>query len=259
MLKFFKPKPDNKANAAAASSSQEKSPSPPTAGNGVVLHSAASSVSRMSRIGDMTPPGIAYDDEFRYRTVSLFLLPFAFADLPPHLRHAQKKNLFSRLTLPTQMINYLYRKAVASGWISPKASSEDQLGVLLRRARGHYVTAPEPVHHDLLGAVIRLNAIVSLTMQPDMLEGILNSLAPGQTELHFKDGSQLQIIDSLSIAHPTSVKKFQYACICRQEKLVLVWQDDLQKIIPQATSIEEKLFSLVRFLLQVLETRASCI
>ncbi|KAH7318590.1 putative glycosyltransferase family 2 protein [Stachybotrys elegans] len=165
----------------------------------------------MSRIGDITPAGITYDDEFRYRT----------------------------------MINYLYRKAVASGWISAKATTEDQLGVLLRRHRGHYVTAPEPVHHDLLGAVIRLNAIVCLTMQPDMLEGILRSLAPGQTELRFKDGSQLQIIDSLSIAHPTSVKKFQYACICRQERLVLVWQDDLQKIIPQASSIEEKLFSLV--------------
>lgn len=115
----------------------------------------------------------------------------------------------------------------------------------MRRSRGHYISAPEPVHHDLLGAVIRLNVIVAFTMQPEILDGIISSLSPGQTELRLKDGSQLQVIDSLAIAHPTSVKKFQYACICRQERLILVWQDDLQKIIPQAISIEEKLLSLV--------------
>ncbi|KEY69751.1 hypothetical protein S7711_03732 [Stachybotrys chartarum IBT 7711] len=157
-------------------------------------------------------PAGAYDDEFRYRT----------------------------------MINYLYRKVVSSGWIPARSPNQDEcLGVLMRRSRGHYISAPEPVHHDLLGAVIRLNVIVAFTMQPEILDGIISSLSSGQTELRLKDGSQLQVIDSLAIAHPTSVKKFQYACICRQERLILVWQDDLQKIIPQALSIEEKLLSLV--------------
>jgi hypothetical protein len=144
------------------------------------------------------------------------------------------------------MINYLHRKVISSGWMPAKTlNSEDRLGVLLRRSRGHYISAPSPIHHDLMGAVIRLNVIVAFTMRPDMLDGIISSLTPGQTELLFKDGSQLQIIDTMTNAHPTLVKKFQYACICRQERLVLVWQDDVQNIIPQAMSIEEKLFSLV--------------
>lgn len=143
------------------------------------------------------------------------------------------------------MNTYLYKRMVASGWIPEKQDPEDCLGVMMRRTRGSYVTTPEQTHHVLLGAVIRLNLLVALTMRPQMLEGIIDSLAPGQTELRFKDGSQLQIIDSLTLAQPSNIKKFQYACVCRQERLVLIWQDDIQNIIPQATRIEERLLSLV--------------
>jgi hypothetical protein len=143
------------------------------------------------------------------------------------------------------MINYLFKRIMASGWIPSERNPDECMGVLLRRTRGNYVTAPETLHHVLLGAVMRLNLAAALTIRPQMLDGILESLSPGQTELRFKDGSQLQIIDSLTLAQPTNVKKFQYACICRQERLVLVWQDDIQNIIPQATRVEERLLSLV--------------
>ncbi|EQL03458.1 hypothetical protein OCS_00843 [Ophiocordyceps sinensis CO18] len=145
------------------------------------------------------------------------------------------------------MVTYLYTRAIASGWIPPESvhNHDDCLGVLLRRSRGNYVTAPCPAHHVLLEAAIRLNLAVAVTLRPQMLDGILASLAPGQTELRLKGGSQIQIIDSLAFAHSSSIKKFQYACVCRQERLVLVWHDDLQNIVPVATQIEEKLLSLV--------------
>ena len=143
------------------------------------------------------------------------------------------------------MNTYLHKRMIASGWIPAENDPEDCLGVLMRRTRGSYVTSPDPAHHVLLGAVMRLNLVVAMTMRPQMLDGILESLAPGQTELRFKDGSQLQILDSLTTAQPSNVKKFQYACVFRQERLVLVWQDDIQNMIPQATRIEEKLLSLI--------------
>lgn len=146
------------------------------------------------------------------------------------------------------MVSYLYSRAIASGWIPPESARnhDDCLGVLLRRSRGHYVTAPSPAHPVLLETVIKLNLAVAVTLRPQMLDGILMSLAPGQAELRFKGGSQIQVIDSLASAHSSSVKKFQYACVCRQERLVLVWHDDLRNIVLVATQMEEKLLSLVR-------------
>lgn len=73
---------------------------------------------------------------------------------------------------------------IASGWISAEQNPEDCPGVLLRRTRGSYVTPPEEAHHVLLGAAIRLNLVIALTMRPQMLEGILKlfvSWADGAT------------------------------------------------------------------------------
>lgn len=147
------------------------------------------------------------------------------------------------------MAVYLYNRIIVNGWISPHAANDPENihGVLVRRNRGEYYTAPNPVHNVLLGAVIRLNLSAAITMRPRLLDGILMILTEGQTQLQLKDGSQIQIIESLSFAHPTTVKKYQYACICRQERLLLVWHDEIQNVLNYAQFLEEKLLALVSY------------
>ncbi|KAK2594926.1 hypothetical protein QQS21_007374 [Conoideocrella luteorostrata] len=196
-------------------------PAPPSH-NGLetTMDQNTSLVSLSAQSNDFPAPGSGfgtpyahYDDEFRFRT----------------------------------MVTYLHNRAVASGWMPLQSMMPptDCSGVLLRQSRGNYITAPNPLNHILLGAVIRLNLNVAITMRPQMLDGILTSLPPGQTELKFKDGSQIQVLDSISFAQPATVKKFQYACVFRQERLILVWHDDLTNIVPQATMIEERLLTFV--------------
>lgn len=149
------------------------------------------------------------------------------------------------MVLLPQMISYLYARIVSNGWALSNPDPEDYMGVLVRKARGNYITMPTPINNRLLNATIKLNLIVGLTMRPQMLDGILGSLTPGQTELKFKDGSQLQILDSLAQADSSNVRKFQYACVFRQERMILVWHDEVMNLVPQATKIEEKLLGLV--------------
>lgn len=146
------------------------------------------------------------------------------------------------------MINYLHKRIVASGWMPSSEMSfpHQPLGVLLRISRGNYISSPEdPAHPLLLGAVIRLNLAVAFTMRSQMLDGILAKLPQGQSELRFKDGSQIQILDSMASAQPSNVRKFQYGCIFRDERVLLTWQDSLQHIISQGNKFEEKLLSMV--------------
>ena len=147
------------------------------------------------------------------------------------------------------MISYLYKKIVASGWAPADPDPADYMGVLVRKQRGTYITMPTPINDSLLDAAVKLNIIAALTMRPEMLDGILASLMPGQTELRFHDGSQLQILDSIMLVDQSTIKKFQYACVCREERLILVWHDDLTSLIPQAAKIEERLLSLVSCML----------
>lgn len=146
-----------------------------------------------------------------------------------------------------QMATYMYNRIMVSGWIHPDAASDpDNVhGVLIRRARGEYLSVPDPIHPVLHDAVQRMNLAVALTIRPRLLDGILMALTEGQSELRFKDGSQLQVIDSLLHAHPTTVKKYQYACICQQERLLLVWHDDISLVLSHAAHLEEKLLAMI--------------
>ncbi|KAK3944154.1 glycosyl transferase family group 2-domain-containing protein [Diplogelasinospora grovesii] len=175
----------------------------------------SSALSVASDASKTSSSAAAYGDEFRYKT----------------------------------MITYLNNRVVASGWIPPpsarSSSSRDGFGVLYKKSRGIYVTSPEDISPPLLACVQRLNLVVAFTMRPQMLEGILASLSPNQTELKLMDGSQLQIAESLGCMVSSNTKKFQYAALVRQEGMLLVWHDDLQQIIPQASRLEEKLLSLV--------------
>ncbi|KAM3450030.1 hypothetical protein MY3296_006427 [Beauveria thailandica] len=145
------------------------------------------------------------------------------------------------------MATYIYNRIMVSGWIHPDAAHDPNNihGVLIRRARGQYLSVPEPVHPVLHDAVSRMNLAVAVTIRPRLLEGIMMTLTEGQTELRLKDGSQLQVIDSLNQAHPTTVKKYQYACICQQERMLLVWHDDISHVLGHAAHLEEKLLTMI--------------
>lgn len=91
-----------------------------------------------------------------------------------------------------------------------------------------------------------MNVEVAFTMKTDTIHDVLASLEPYQSELRLPDGSQLQIVGSLSEIMTTTMKKFQYACLVVQEGLLLVWHDDIQQILPHASVLEEKLLSLVK-------------
>lgn len=118
-------------------------------------------------------------------------------------------------------------------------------GVLMRKAKRKYVTAPEAINPQVLEAVTRINAAYAFTMRSDVLDGILAEQPPGLSNLMLADGSQLQILESITSITSANVKKFQYACILREECLILVWHDDLDLLLPHATRLEEKLLALV--------------
>jgi hypothetical protein len=143
------------------------------------------------------------------------------------------------------MSRYLYGRVTASQWVSPQTSDGACAGVLIRKSRGVYTTTPKIVHPDLLAATIKLNSHVSFTMRTETIEIILSTLEQFQTDLLLTDGSQLQVLNSLQDISTTNLKRFQYSCILRHERMLLVWHDDLQEILPHALRLEEKLLSLV--------------
>lgn len=153
------------------------------------------------------------------------------------------------------MVKYLHQRINVNGWMSAAklGGMNDMLpqsyGVLLRSQRGHYVCQPAALHHELLAAVQKINVEVAFTMVTESSEVIFSSLQPGQTELLLHDGSQYQIMESMAEIRKGAsnrVKKFQYACLVRKERIVLIWHDDINKILNHAQDVERRLLALVR-------------
>ena len=85
-------------------------------------------------------------------------------------------------------------------------------------------------------------------MSTETTKIIFSLLQPNQTELILPSGFQVQVIDSLTevACSPSNfVKKFQYAALIREERILLVWHDELDKILVHAEDIEGKLLAFV--------------
>jgi hypothetical protein len=122
-------------------------------------------------------------------------------------------------------------------------------GVLLRTSRGVYVTQPTNLCPNLIAAVQRLNIEVAFTMSTELTNLIFSTMAPGQTEFILPhDSTQYQILDSFeSMAKATSnkLKRFQYTCFVRKEKVVLLWHDDVESILSHGDRVERQLLTVV--------------
>jgi hypothetical protein len=144
------------------------------------------------------------------------------------------------------MIKYLNGTLVQSQWLPPPGHPYG--GLLIRRSRGLYIHEPEHIHPDLLAAVLKIDVQVAFTMATETTKVIFNSLQPQQTELVLPDGSHLQILNSLVDVARTAdsaIKKFQYAALLRQEQVILIWHDDLDRIIQHANDVSVKMLALV--------------
>ncbi|EGD86461.2 uncharacterized protein TERG_08750 [Trichophyton rubrum CBS 118892] len=190
---------------------QSAAPSPPRQSG---LSSAPESYSRpISHSGTQTPVGI--DDDAKYKAI----------------------------------IKYLHARLATSKWCPPPSDPNSEYhGLLLRKSRGVYISEPDLVHPLLLGAVQKINVAVAFTMATEITRIIFSILQTDQTELILPSGFQVQVVESLAeiACSPSSaIKKFQYVALVREERLLLIWHDELEKILIHAEDVEEKLLAFI--------------
>lgn len=153
------------------------------------------------------------------------------------------------------MVKYLYRKCYESKWLEPtdedfgpNDGGSSNLGVLLRRPDGVYTADPMFLNADLVKSVEKLGIPVAFTMSSDIVQTLLSSVTPFQTELSLDPrGFVLPIINSVKdiAIGRASVTKEAYICLCRQERYVLVWSDSVQGVLAHGADVETRLLGLV--------------
>jgi hypothetical protein len=105
--------------------------------------------------------------------------------------------------------------------------------VLLRRSDGIYTGEPLFINPNLVRAVEKLGVAVAFTMSSEITNALLQQVTPFQTEISLDPrGFVLPIANSvLDIATGKStVSRDAYVCLCRQERMVLIWGDTVPGI-----------------------------
>ncbi|KAF2138761.1 uncharacterized protein K452DRAFT_320885, partial [Aplosporella prunicola CBS 121167] len=183
----------------------------------------------------------------------------------PHLTVNERQNTevssitsdrSSATDLHTLAVKYLYKRCLQQNWTEPPEDDHgivdgdtDHLGVMIKRPDGVYTAEPMTLNKGVYKAVETLGATVAFTMSSQFVGHVLSHTSPLQTELPLDPHGAfvLPVVTSAAdIASGTSYIRIDMCiCLCRAERIVIIWGDTVAGIIAHAAYVEARLFAKV--------------
>lgn len=167
------------------------------------------------------------------------------------------------------MIKTLYDQCYQLDWfdLSPDdyALSEggaSNLGVVIKSKNGSpktegissYIAEPRDTNPDIIHAVARLDLSGAFTSSSDVTRALLQRIEPNQTELSASDQDFVlpifRSLDDLGREHEewnyrSAAVKAGGVCLCRRERVVLMWSDNAEGLVARGRDVEAKCIALV--------------
>ncbi|KAI9835223.1 MAG: hypothetical protein M1837_003884 [Sclerophora amabilis] len=134
------------------------------------------------------------------------------------------------------MVNHLWQQQRRKMWFGGLANE----GVVLKKTKGQYACAPQSLQYDeggLFEAIRDMNVRVAMSVNTRVVKVIMTE--PGEDYIHLSDGLRLQIIPTVHDL-PTC-QKHHFAAFISDEKSLIVWDDDPNRIVQRAMKLEAQL------------------
>ncbi|KAF8242296.1 hypothetical protein K440DRAFT_607581 [Wilcoxina mikolae CBS 423.85] len=144
------------------------------------------------------------------------------------------------------MAKFLHRRISTSKWLEPFDSSisSSSLGIFLRRPTGSYVCEPPSLPSSLISALTALDVSVAFTMSSEITRALLQQITPFQTEVSLDPrGFVLPIVNS--VKEVSEAGRERWVCLCREEKMCLVWGETAEGLLAHGAEVESRLLGLV--------------
>lgn len=162
------------------------------------------------------------------------------------------------LTNTIQMIQYLYRRFREQGWLEsdPTADSKINPGLLLQvdldqeDLLQRFIMEPKNIDQRLLKFAATLNMGALATLSSDITGYLFSQIQTTDVEVTLRPHNiTVPVIESLEVLIKNSfvVTRRDFCCLLRREKLVLVWSQSGEELMPQTADVESKLMGSVRF------------
>lgn len=142
------------------------------------------------------------------------------------------------------VLHWVFRSTQGDAWFKPSGENI-AAGVCLRVEPGYFRVFPyeNPYLAPFEAAVRGLNPLVAVKLRTAAVHSSLALVPDDATGIHLDANTRIQVLDSVS--HLPTAEKEQCGAFIRDERVLIVWTDDLDTIVPQCKEFEEKLMKLV--------------
>lgn len=143
------------------------------------------------------------------------------------------------------MVNWLYEQQLRKQYASGVDPFE---GVVLKKSRGNFTCCPPhmaAIPESLYAMISQMNVRCAMTVNTPVVRALLESLA-AKSDLDFvplPDGLRVQILRSMADLPRGQLHHF--AAFIEDARLLVVWDDDPEKLLARTQSLEEKFIHII--------------
>ncbi|KAE9389013.1 hypothetical protein BT96DRAFT_1003645 [Gymnopus androsaceus JB14] len=141
------------------------------------------------------------------------------------------------------VLHYLWARTQGDAWFKPTEENV-AAGVCLRVEPGHFRVFPYENRYLVPFETVRaLNPLVAIKVRSAAVHAALNTVLDTSTAIYLDVETRIQILETM--AQLPSADKEQCGAFIRDERVLIVWSDDLDNILGLCSDFETKLVKLV--------------
>ncbi|KAH9975273.1 glycosyl transferase family group 2-domain-containing protein [Lactifluus volemus] len=142
------------------------------------------------------------------------------------------------------LLHYIFKQTQGDAWFRPDAR-DISAGVCLRDDTGSYRVFP---YEDLAlepfeCAVRAMDLIVAVKVRSAVAHAAISELGPDEKSVYLDVNTRIQIVDTMMLL--PQAEKEQNAAFIRDERVLVVWADGPDTIIPTCNDFEDRLIKLL--------------
>ncbi|KAL4076632.1 glycosyl transferase family group 2-domain-containing protein [Scleroderma yunnanense] len=142
------------------------------------------------------------------------------------------------------LLHHIFKRTQGDAWFRPSEENVSA-GVCLRVEPGHFRVFPyeNPLLAPFEAAVRTLNPVVAVKVRNAAVHAALATVADDAVAIYVDENTRIQILDSVALL--PRAEKEQCGAFVRDERVLVLWTDQLDGIIPLYRDFEDKLIKLV--------------
>lgn len=149
------------------------------------------------------------------------------------------------------MVQYMHKQCASSGWLNQHSAPDPSvIGIMMKLGNDELARQPASLNSMVIAAFESLDAAIAFTMSSDITASLFRQLSPYQTEIVIQPhGIKIPIVDSLQqVVDLANTRHMRgNACIVKDEKIVLVWTNSIDNLLPHGAELEKLLVETVYF------------